>query len=64
LLTVLLQLLVIYAPPLQAVFKTTALTPTELIVCLVLPWLVLVAIEAEKFLIRRGWLYRSEPRST
>lgn len=57
-LTLFLQLAVAYAPPLQAVFRTTGLTGEELVVALSLPWVVLVAVEAEKWLARRGWIYR------
>jgi hypothetical protein len=29
----------------------------ELAVCLLLPWVVLIAVEIEKGLARRGWIY-------
>lgn len=57
-LTLVLQLAVVYTPALQAIFKTTGLTPTELLVCLVLPTIVLIAVECEKWLIRQGLIYR------
>ena len=57
-LTAALQLAVIYLPGVQGVFKTGALTVGELAFCLALPLLVLVAVEVEKALLRRGWLYR------
>jgi Ca2+-transporting ATPase len=57
LLTVGLQLTVIYVPFLQIIFKTSALTATELLACFGFATLVLVAVEAEKWLIRRGRLY-------
>ena len=52
-----LQLAIIYLPPLQLVFKTSALTQQELIVVATLPWVVLVAVEIEKWLLRRGMIY-------
>jgi P-type Ca2+ transporter type 2C len=57
LLTLALQMAVVYWPPLQAIFHTSGLTPTELIVALILPWVVLVAVEIEKALARRGVVY-------
>ncbi|MEZ5934931.1 MAG: cation-transporting P-type ATPase [Alphaproteobacteria bacterium] len=58
-LTLLLQLAVVFASPLQPIFKTTGLSAVELVVCLTLPLIVLIAVEAEKWLVRRGLLYRS-----
>lgn len=55
--TVALQLAVIYVPALNAVFKTQPLSPVELGVCIGLATLVFVAVEFEKWLQRRGWLY-------
>jgi len=56
-LTLVLQLAVIYLPWLQAIFKTQALTGGELALCFALAALIFLAVEAEKALIRRGWLY-------
>ena len=58
LLTVLLQLLVIYLPALNAIFHTQPLPFFDLAVCLLLSSLVLVAVELEKWLIRRGVIYQ------
>jgi Ca2+-transporting ATPase len=58
LLTLLLQLAVIYLPPLQAIFHTQALPLYDLAVCLGLSSLVLWAVELEKWLLRRGVIYR------
>ena len=55
--TIGLQLLVIYVPVLNLVFHTTPLSSLELAVCLSLPLVVLVAVESEKWLVRRGLLY-------
>ena len=55
--TVALQLAVIYVPALNTVFKTQPLSPVELGVCVGLAALVFVAVEFEKWLHRRGWLY-------
>ncbi len=56
-LTLLLQLAVIYIPVLNPIFNTEPLVADELAICLALPLAVLVASEIEKWLIRRGWLY-------
>ena len=56
-----LQLTIIYVEPLQVIFRTTGLAPDELLVVLTLPWVVLVGVELEKWLVRRGLIYR-EPR--
>jgi Ca2+-transporting ATPase len=53
-----LQLTIIYVPFFQKIFHTSALTLEELLICLALPWTVLIAVEAEKWAARRGWLYR------
>jgi Ca2+-transporting ATPase len=57
LLTLALQLAVIYVPFAQPIFHTAPLSLAELAVCLALPLVVLVAIELEKWLARRGWIY-------
>ncbi|MCX7176926.1 MAG: cation-translocating P-type ATPase [Proteobacteria bacterium] len=56
--TILLQLATIYVPALNPVFKTEALAPAELILCLALSSVVFFAVEIEKWLIRRGSIYR------
>jgi P-type Ca2+ transporter type 2C len=61
-LTFALQLATIYVPVLNDVFRTAPLTAGELGLCLALSSVVFVAVEAEKWLRRRGWLYR-EPTS-
>lgn len=58
LLTFLLQMAVLYIPPLQPIFRTQALEPHELVVCLVLSTVVFWAVELEKWMRRRGWIYR------
>ena len=62
-LTLALQMVVVYVEPLQAVFKTSGLTFEELLVVLGLPWVVLIAVEIEKWLVRRGLIYRSSSRT-
>jgi Ca2+-transporting ATPase len=57
-LTVLLQLGTVYVPALAPIFKTEPLSGRELLVCLALSMIVLVGVEAEKWLVRRGVLYR------
>jgi Ca2+-transporting ATPase len=55
--TVGLQVAVIYVPMLNAIFKTQPLSLIELSVCFGLASLVLVAVELEKWLYRRGRVY-------
>ena len=59
LLTFGLQLALLYVPALQAIFHTAPLSPAELAACILLSAVVLVAVEIEKLLVRRGWLYRN-----
>jgi nucleotide-binding universal stress UspA family protein len=56
-LTFVLQLAVIYTPALNPIFKTEPLSALELAIAILVPGLVLVAVELEKLAIRRGWLY-------
>ncbi len=58
-LTVALQLAVIYFPAANTIFKTQPLSAKELMLCLVLSTSVFWAVEVEKWMIRRGWIYRS-----
>jgi len=58
-LTLLLQLAVVYLPALNTVFHTQPLPAFELAVCLLLSSTVLLVVEMEKWLVRRGVLYRS-----
>jgi Ca2+-transporting ATPase len=55
--TIALQMAVIYVPFLNAALSTHPLTATELTLCLALSSVVFFAVEAEKWLVRRGWLY-------
>ena len=56
-LTIGLQLLVIYHPFFNLIFHTTPLTMEELTICCTLPFVVLFAVEIEKWLARKGWTY-------
>lgn len=57
LLTVGLQLAIIYIPAFNMIFKTHPLPVFDLAVCFALASLVFVAVEFEKWLVRQGWLY-------
>ncbi len=57
-LTFVLQLATIYVPLLNGIFKTAPLSADELALCLALSSVVFLAVELEKFLTRRGWLYK------
>jgi len=59
LLTVGLQLLVIYHPLLNPIFRTEPLPLFDLGVCFALSSLVLIVVELEKWMIRRGWIYQA-----
>ncbi len=59
LLTVMLQLAVIYLPPLQVIFKTQALSAGELAFCFAMSGIIFIAVELEKWLVRCGYIYRS-----
>ncbi|HEY9050672.1 MAG TPA: cation-translocating P-type ATPase, partial [Gammaproteobacteria bacterium] len=56
-LTLLLQMAVIYLPALNSIFYTQPLPLFDLAVCLALSSLVLFAVEIEKWLVRRGVIY-------
>jgi P-type Ca2+ transporter type 2C len=56
--TLLLQLATIYVPALNPIFKTEPLEAGELVLCLALSSVVFFAVEVEKWLARRGLLYR------
>jgi Ca2+-transporting ATPase len=55
--TILLQLCVIYLPFANELFKTSPLPPTELFICVALAGLILVVVEIEKMLVRKGFIY-------
>ena len=59
LLTVGLQLAVIYTPIMNTLFKTQPLALSELLICAAMASVVFFAVEVEKYCVRRGWLYRS-----
>jgi Ca2+-transporting ATPase len=52
-LTFVLQLAILYVPPLQGIFDTTALPISDLLVCLALSSLYSGGVELEKFWQRR-----------
>jgi Ca2+-transporting ATPase len=56
-LTIGLQLLVVYLPWAQDIFRTDALTASQLAMCFGLALIVPFAVECEKFFVRRGLLY-------
>ena len=58
--TVALQLLIIYMPFFNRIFHISPLDMTELAVCFSLPLVVLLAVEIEKWLSRKGWIYRPD----
>ncbi len=62
-LTFLLQLGTIYIPVLNPVFKTAPLTAAELLFCLLLSTVVFSAVEVEKWMCRRGWIYQDNRRA-
>jgi Ca2+-transporting ATPase len=59
LLTFVLQMAILYVPWLNPIFKTQPLSAGELAFCLALSSVVFVAVEIEKALIRKGWIYNT-----
>jgi Ca2+-transporting ATPase len=57
LLTFALQMAVLYVPWLNPIFKTEPLGLGEMAFCLAMSSIVFFAVEIEKWLVRRGWLY-------
>jgi Ca2+-transporting ATPase len=60
LITLLLQLAVIYLPALNTIFHTQPLPLFDLLVCFAISSLVLLAVEVEKLLVRRRLIYVPE----
>jgi P-type Ca2+ transporter type 2C len=58
--TFLLQMATIYYPPFNPIFKTEPLDAGELALCIALSSLVLLAVEIEKWMMRREWIYRTD----
>ncbi len=56
--TVLLQLMIIYVPAFNPIFRTEPIPLFDLGVCFALSSLVLFAVEFEKWMVRKGWLYQ------
>jgi len=54
-----LQMATIYVPAFNPIFKTEPLDMAELTLCLALSSVVFFAVEIEKWLVRRGYLYRA-----
>jgi len=58
--TVLLQMATLYVPALNSIFHTQPLSAGELVACFLIASVVFWGVEVEKWLIRRGKLYRTE----
>ena len=58
LLTFVLQMAILYVPVLNSIFKTEALSGDELALSLMLSTVIFIAVEIEKWMRRRGWIYR------
>lgn len=55
--TFMLQMATIYVPAFNTVFKTQPLSLNELMICIGLSSIILIAVEFEKWLVRMNWLY-------
>ncbi len=53
-LTIILQMATIYVPQLNPIFKTTPLPPFELALCLAASSIVFIAVELQKWILRRS----------
>ena len=51
---------ILYVPVLNPIFKTEALSGDELALSLMLSTVVFIAVEIEKWMRRRGWIYRED----
>ncbi len=60
-LTVVSQLALIYVPLLNPIFNTQPLSWDELAVSTLLPALVFLGVEIEKWMVRNGWIYQTRP---
>ncbi len=63
LVTVALQLMIIYVPVLNPIFHTHPLPLFDLAICFALSALTMVAVEIEKWAFRHGLIYRHSARS-
>ena len=63
LLTIGLQMAALYVPAMTTIFKTTPLTAGEVVSCIIAS-IVFFAVEAEKWLSRRGVIYRETKQPT
>jgi Ca2+-transporting ATPase len=61
LITFSLQMATLYVPALNGVFHTEPLAAAELAACIALSSVAFLAVEAEKWLVRRGLLYGKAP---
>jgi Ca2+-transporting ATPase len=58
--TAALQMAILYVPALNEIFKTAPLDATELALCVMGAVAVFIAVEIEKWMRRRGLLYRED----
>ncbi len=57
--TFVMQMATIYVPAFNVIFKTQPLSLKELLICFALSSVIFIAVETEKWLVRKGWLYYS-----
>lgn len=60
-LSICLHMALVYVPALNSIFSTQPLSASDLLLCVAVAMVVMLAVEGEKLLIRKGRLYQPKP---